>query len=190
MNKTFTDNQTFQGVDFTTQTLNKGDYENCTFVNCAFSNLDLSGINFIECIFKNCDLSMAQTVKTVFRDVKFFECKLLGLRFEGRNDFLFSVDFEACQLNLSSFFKRTLKKARFQDCILREVDFTEADLTNSTFDNCDLSGAIFADSILEKVDFRTSYNYSINPERNRIKKAKFSIPGVLGLLDKYEIEIE
>jgi hypothetical protein len=43
---------------------------------------------------------------------------------------------------------------------------------------------------LEKADFRTSYNYSINPEVNRIKKAKFSTAGIAGLLCKYDIEIE
>jgi hypothetical protein len=37
---------------------------------------------------------------------------------------------------------------------------------------------------------RTSYNYSINPEVNRIKKAKFSTTGIAGLLHKYDIEIE
>jgi hypothetical protein len=50
--------------------------------------------------------------------------------------------------------------------------------------------AVFHHTTLEHVDFRTSYNYSINPENNRIKKAKFSIWGVSGLLYKYDIEIE
>jgi hypothetical protein len=50
--------------------------------------------------------------------------------------------------------------------------------------------ATFDQTILEKVDFRTSYHYSIDPEVNRIKKAKFSILGVAGLLGKYDIEIE
>ena len=35
-----------------------------------------------------------------------------------------------------------------------------------------------------------TYIHSIDPETNRIKKAKFSISGVLGLLHKYDIEIE
>ncbi len=39
-------------------------------------------------------------------------------------------------------------------------------------DNCDLNRAVFDNSILEKADFRTSLNYSIDPELNRIKKAK------------------
>jgi uncharacterized protein YjbI with pentapeptide repeats len=83
-----------------------------------------------------------------------------------------------------------LKKTRFKNSNLSEVDFTEADLTNSLFENCDLSGARFERTILEKADLSTSHNYSIDPELNKIKKAKFSILGIAGLLDKYDIEIE
>lgn len=43
---------------------------------------------------------------------------------------------------------------------------------------------------MEKADFRTSYNFSIDPDVNRIKKAKFSLDGVRGLLDKYDIQID
>ncbi len=70
-----------------------------------------------------------------------------------------------------------------------EVDFTECDLTAASFDNCDMLEATFDRTILEKADFRTAYHYSINPEVNRIKKAKFSLPEVTGLLNKYDIEI-
>ena len=71
-----------------------------------------------------------------------------------------------------------------------EVDFTEADLTGALFDNCDLSQARFERTNLEKADLRSSRNFSIDPEINKIKKAKFSIHGITGLLDKYEIEID
>ena len=57
------------------------------------------------------------------------------------------------------------------------------------FDECDLSRAAFDNTIMEKADFRTSYNYSIDPERNKVRKAQFSFPHVVGLLDKYDIEI-
>ena len=83
-----------------------------------------------------------------------------------------------------------MKKTIFTSCKLEEVDFTEADLSSSVFDNCDLSKTIFENTILQKVDFRTAYNYSINPEKNNIKKAKFSLPEVMGLLNNYDIEIE
>jgi fluoroquinolone resistance protein len=103
---------------------------------------------------------------------------------------LFSAAFDNCTLNHSSFFKMNLKKMQFKNSTLHEVDFTESDLSNAVFNNCDLLTAKFENTILEKADFCTSFNYSINPEINRIKKAKFSLPAAVGLLDKYDIEIE
>lgn len=73
---------------------------------------------------------------------------------------------------------------------MHEVDFTEADLTQAIFDNCDLTDAIFINSNLEKADLSSAYNYSIDPEINKMKKAKFTWPGVVGLLDKYDIDID
>ena len=64
------------------------------------------------------------------------------------------------------------------------------DVDGAVFDHCDLSRATFDNTSIERDDFRTSYNYSIDPERNRIKKAKFTIFGISGLLDKYDIHIE
>lgn len=83
-----------------------------------------------------------------------------------------------------------MKGIKFKNCNLQEVDFTETDLTSSSFEKCDLAGAIFEKSILEKADFQTAYNYSIDPDINRIKKAKFSMAGIIGLLDKHDIEIK
>ncbi|MDQ6813405.1 MAG: pentapeptide repeat-containing protein, partial [Bacteroidota bacterium] len=106
------------------------------------------------------------------------------------NDFLFSATFENCQIDYSSFYKKKMKKALFENCSLKEVDFTEADLAGAVFKNCELYQAIFNQTILEKADFRTARNYSLDPELNKIRKAKFSYPDVTGLLSKYGIEIE
>jgi uncharacterized protein YjbI with pentapeptide repeats len=73
---------------------------------------------------------------------------------------------------------------------LHEVDFTEADLSGVVFVNCDLAGVIFENTNLEKCDFRSAFNYTLDPEVNRIKKAKFSLSGIKGLLEKYQIDIE
>jgi uncharacterized protein YjbI with pentapeptide repeats len=79
---------------------------------------------------------------------------------------------------------------KFQNCKLVEVDFSESDLSGVLFDRCDLSGATFDRTNLEKADLRTSINYLINPEINKVKKAKFSYPAVLGLLTKYDVVVE
>ena len=115
---------------------------------------------------------------------------MLGLQFENCNKFGLSINFDHCILNHSSFYQVKLNKTVFKNSELNEVDFSESDLTGSIFDNCDLTRTTFENTIIEKADFRSSYNYSIDPENNRIKKAKFSITGIAGLLDKYDIEID
>ncbi len=186
MQNNYIEDQSFTRID----RLSKGEYENCSFNNCNFAEMDLSEYIFTNCSFNNTNLSMAKLNKTAFRDVKFKDCKMLGLRIENCNEFGLSFSFNACQLNHSSFFKSKIKKTLFKNSDLLETDFTEADLTAAIFENCDLNKTIFDQTILEKADFRTSFNYSIDPESNLIKKAKFSISGILGLLDKYDIEVE
>lgn len=170
--------------------LTEGEYENCVFNNCDLDNGDLSGFAFIDCTFSACNLSMAKLNKTAFREVKFINCKLLGLRFDTCHDFGLSFSFEGCQLDHSVFFKTKILKTSFVNTQLKGVDFTGADVSNAMFDNCDLADAVFDRTNLEKADFRTAVNYSIDPEINRMKKARFSMPGIAGLLDKYGIQID
>ena len=190
MSQAFIQDQNFDKLDYTQEPLAKGEYENSTFTNCNFEETNLNDIKFISCDFHDCNWSLAQLNGTVLREVKFRDCKMLGLQFETCNDFGLSFSFENCQLNHSTFFQMNIKKTIFRNCQLREIDFSESNLTNVVFDNCDLAQAIFINTVLDKADFRTAYNYSIDPESNRLKKAKFSILGISGLLDKYDIVIE
>ena len=186
----FIENTSIEKQDYSQSALAKGEYDNCIFKNCIFSDSDLSNVTFTECEFKDCDLSNVNLKHTVFNDMKFSNCKLLGMQFNHCSDFLFSVEFNECNLNLASFYQMKIKGTKFNSCMLQHVDFTETDLTSSLFNNCDFKAAIFERSILEKSDFRTSFNYVIDPEINKIKKAKFSMPEVLGLLRKYNIEVK
>lgn len=190
MSQAFTQDQIFDKLDFTQEPLTKGEYENCIFTNCNFEETNLNDIKFMDCNFQDCNWSLVQLNGTVLREVKFKDCKMLGLQFETCNDFGLSFSFENCQLNHSTFFQMNIKKTIFRNCQLREIDFSESNLSNVIFDNCDLAQAIFINTVLDKADFRTAYNYSIDPESNRLKKAKFSILGISGLLDKYDLIIE
>ncbi len=176
----------FENIDFL---LNK-EYENCVFNNCDFDSIKLSEFKFIDCTFNGCNLSLAKLNRTTLQSVSFKDCKLLGIQFDECNPFGLALSFEGCQLNHSSFYKMKIKKTSFINSQLQKTDFSEADLTSSFFTNCNLLQAVFDQTILEKVDFRSSINYSIDPENNRIKKAKFSILGISGLLGKYDIYIE
>lgn len=189
MDTHYIEDKTFDKKDFSVTALQKGTYENCQFINCNFSNATLSYLSFTDCQFTGCNLSMAKTTKTAFTDVLFKDCKLLGVHFDDCNDFLFTVSFENCMLNLSSFYKRKLQKTIFKNCSLHEVDFTDADLSGTIFNHCDLLQAIFDNTVLEKADFRTAFNYALDPAKNRVKKARFSMAGIKGLLHQFNIEI-
>jgi uncharacterized protein YjbI with pentapeptide repeats len=183
----------FEDMVFTNETFPRfplGEYENCRFISCDFSEVDLSSCVFLAGEFVGCNLSMVKIAKASFQDVTFTGCKLLGMRWDGCNPFGLSLTFSNCSLSHSSFYKLKVKNIRFTSCQLQEVDFSEADLANASFDTCDLKGAVFSGTNLERADFRTAVNYSIDPEANRIRKAKFSLPGIAGLLDKYGVVIE
>ncbi len=190
MEELYLEGEEFANINGTETPLKKGEYENCVFKQCNFNGSNLEDIIFTDCCFENCDLSLARLSSTALRSVEFMYCKLLGLHFEDCNSFLFSAKFSGCQLNMSSFFKMALKNSEFQKCSLKEVDFSEGDLTGVKFDECDLLDATFDRTNLRKADFTQAVNYIVDPDRNRIAKARFALSGLPGLLRKYNIVIE
>lgn len=190
MEESLIDSRTYDGINFTVSPLARGEYENCTFSGCDFSYTDLSEIKFIDCCFNECNLSLVKLLKTVFRDTQFVGCKMLGLHFDDCSRYGLGFSFEQCTLNYSSFVKTKITKTLFKNSQLQETDFTDCDMTGSIFENCDFLRATFNNTVIEKVDLHTAYNYVIDPENNRIKKARFSLAGVAGLLTKYDIDID
>ena len=185
-----TENRIFEKITFDAENPAQGIYEECRFIHCNLNTADISGVTFRNSTFDGCDLSLAKLNETGFQEVRFANSKLLGLQFSDCRQLLLEVEFDQCMLKLSNFQRLNLKNTKFKDCNLQEADFTGTDLTGATFHNCDLMRATFDHTTLEKADFRTAYNFSINPETNRIRKARFSLTGVAGLLDGYDIEIE
>jgi fluoroquinolone resistance protein len=165
-------------------------FENCRFLSCDFSYADFSNIVFVECHFEGCNLSLVKWQGAGLQNLQFKDCKLSGADFSKALDFLFEVHFNNCILDNAIFYKKKNKAAKFTDCSMLETDFTEADFSDVNFDNCNLTRAFFDRTILKNADFRTSYNFTIDPDSNNIKKAKFSIHGLPGLLSKYDIKIE
>ena len=103
--------------------------------------------------------------------------------------FIFEIHFDKCILDFSKFYTLKLKAATFTDCSAIAVDFMETDLTGVTFHNCDLYRAEFEKAIAIKADFTTSYNYTIDPSKTKVKKAVFGMAEVKGLLFKHELAI-
>ena len=183
------EDKVFENISLKEADLTCLEFDNCKFEGCDFSESNLSYSIFTDCVFSNCNLTLCKVVESAFRDTCFGSCKIMGVLFDSCMQSSISISFKESNLSNSSFFKLKMKRTIFEDCILSEVDFSDAILAESSSLNCDLNGSIFNNTNLEKADFRTSFNYSIDPTVNRIKKAKFSIEGSKGLLDKFDIEI-
>jgi uncharacterized protein YjbI with pentapeptide repeats len=182
--------KTFEKVLYFNQKVNNREFDGCIFRNCDFSASDFSYNTFIDCEFIDCNMGMTKLTGSSLKSVSFKTCKLLGIEFHLCEDFLFSVDFENCILDYSSFANKKMPKTRFLNCSMKEVVFIGADLTKSVFENANLDNAVFNDTQLKEADFTTAYNYKIDPEFNPMKKAKFSMMGIPGLLEKYDLKIE
>ena len=166
------------------------EFNKCTFKSTIFSGQDLTKYEFIDCTFNSCDFSSSRFENLVLTRAKFICCKMIGIDFSKCSRYTFSATFDNCILNYCVFIKNNLKKTLFKKCIIREALFSESDLNYASFPECDLTATVFDKCDLMDCDFRTAENYSLNPSLNKIKNAKFSYPGVLGLLSYFKIIIE
>jgi uncharacterized protein YjbI with pentapeptide repeats len=175
---------------FSIDELNKTDYENCTFIECDFRSCLFQGITFIECKFINCNFEDAKINHVSFREVWFTKCNFTNVNFAMTDQVIHEFHFKDCLLDYSKFYKLKLRKIQFLDCSLVSADFMATDLTEAVFANCNLRLAVFIDTIANKVDFSTSHYFSIDPDKNKLKKAIFSLEGLRGLVDKYDLIIK
>ena len=190
MNAAYFEDQVYESTSHESAQLLPGTYERCRFLQCNFSESDLSDYRFLECEFHHCNLDRVVLINTSLSEVKFIDCKMMGISFEHCHRVMFTPYFENCLLNFSNFFERKMPGIVFKDCNLTEVDFTAAILSEAVFTGCDFTNARFDRTVLTKTDFRGAFNFSIDPENNDVRKAKFSLATVQGLLQKYGILIE
>ena len=189
METKFFDNQLFESNNYSEQIVRGIEFQECTFKKCSFLNSNFAGNKFLDCKFDECDLSMMKLNSTFLQNSVFKDCKMLGVNFSECQDFLFSVSFKSCLLDYTSFAGKKMIKTNFTKCSLKQADFTQANLSGSVFEEVDLTDAVFLRTNLTEGKLETAYNYSIDPEINVLKKARFSVNGVAGLLSKYVIKI-
>ena len=188
--KQYFDDQTFESVDFSIDGAQDLAFTECVFRQCNFNSTDISRTRFTDCRFEGCDLSLANISDTSFQDIEFQECNLTGLRFDECNPLMFRIRCAECIADFASFTGMEIKKTHFTQCRLREADFSESNLSESAFTDCDLDRAVFQHTNLQGTDFTSALNYEIDPENNQVRKARFSLSGVRGLLAKYDVSIE
>jgi len=165
------------------------EFQDCTFRACNLADSSFLQCKFLDCTFDGCNLSLTKLSKSILSNALFKNCKVLGVIFSDCQDMLFSPVFEGCMLDYSSFMGKKMVKTTFKRTSLKEVNFTRANLSGSVFSDTDLMGAVFNQTDLSAANLADAYNYSIEPELNKLKKAVFSTSGLYGLLEKYDIKI-
>lgn len=181
--------KTFDKIVYLSKEIQNREFEQCTFRSCDFSESNFSRNRFTDCTFIGCNLAMIKLSHATLNTVIFKECKISGVNFSECEDFLFDVRFENCLLDYASFLKKKMAKTHFIHTSLKGADFSGANLKNAVFDQADLERAVFDQTALNEADFSTAFNFDIDPERNMLKKAKFSSYGLQGLLTKYDLKI-
>lgn len=160
------------------------------FIACELGGADLSGLRFEDCLFERCNLASARLRGTALRNVAFADCKLVGVVFSECDEMLFEVHFDDCQLRYASFVGRRMGGTRFAQCNLAEADFSDADLCDVVFADCELTKAVFHHTRLTGADFTTARGFSLDPESNTLRGARFGLAGLPGLVAKYGVVIE
>lgn len=180
----------FEVICFEDDSLAYKDFERCTFTGCDFTDASFLGTAFIDCTFNDCNFKDAKINYVGFRDVHFTNCDFTNVNFAMCDSLLFAFGFTNCILDYTKFYGLKMPRTIFSSCSIIAADFMAADLTGVTFNNCNLHKSTFIDTIANKTDFSTSTNFTIDPEKNKLKKAIFSKEGLKGLLTKYDITVK
>jgi fluoroquinolone resistance protein len=169
------------------------EFERCHFSTCRFRATAFRACKFIECTFEMCDLSMIGVVSSRFTNTRFADCKIIGVNWtdaSSLNALTTSMVFQRCNISYSHFAELDLKGLQVLECEAREVDFTEARLQRACFTGTDLAGARFSRTDLREANFVSAKNYAIDPTQNKVKKARFALPEVIGLLAAFDVVVE
>ena len=184
------ENEIFSKIELSQNTkLTEIVFHDCKFINCKFSQVIFFDCRFENCSFKNCDLSSILIKHSVFDGVIFEESKLVGIQWADTGIPL-DVKFRQCSLNYCSFIGVDLRNSEMTNCIVKNADFSETNLSKADCRYSEFAGARFINTNLEYTDLSYASNYSIHPDGNKLKKTVFSSPGVLSLLDVYDIIIK
>jgi uncharacterized protein YjbI with pentapeptide repeats len=180
----------YQNHIYGREEVNFKEFERCTFKQCDFSQCNFIAVVFIDCVFTDCNFNGAKINHVALRTATFYHCQIKEVNFAMCDKLIFEIAFYDCVLDFSKFYTLKIKGTLFQECSLIAVDFMSTDLTEVIFDCCDLYRAEFSKAIAAKTNFKSSWNYTIDPEKTKLKKAIFALEGVKGLLYKHQLVID
>lgn len=184
-------NQTFSDVRSERAQVDSSEFYDCVFTRCRFTESAFRNCRFVNCTFQRCDLSLVKVPESTFSSTRFEGSKLIGIDWtqahwpaswlENRIGFIKSA------ISHSTFIGLHLSGIKIIDCVAMDVDFREADLSRGDFAGTDLSQCLFGNTNLTEADLSRAHNYRIDPGKNILSQAKFSLPEAFSLLYSMDI---
>jgi uncharacterized protein YjbI with pentapeptide repeats len=181
--------ETFSKLVLVEETIESKLFDECEFTDCVFIGSKFEKCRLLNCKFEKCDLSNIIPMNSEFRDVKFINCKAIGIDWT-RASKIKELNFSECLVNYSNFRLLKLPKTGIKKCEVKDVDFIETDLKDSNLADSNFENSIFFKTDLSGVDFTRATNYTIDINNNILKKTRFSLPEVLSLLNNLDIIVE
>ncbi len=178
----------FENITWEGKTISGREFYDCHFYKCSLKECIFTECTFEKCTFEECDLSLIQFKQTAFNRVVLQHTKAIGIAWHNARKPL-TVDFHHSRLSYCSFSGQNLKKGIFLHCQADEADFSGCNLSLADFRGTDLAGARFAETDLTQANFTGAQRYAIDVQNNKVRKAKFSLPDALALLDGLGVEI-
>lgn len=185
----FYNDKKFYDISLPASIIEEIEFSGCTFEKVNFEKAELKKVRFEGCEFKNSSLALMTVKDCRFIDCIFTNCKLIGINWTLA-DRPVEIKASKSKLDFSVFYGMDLRRIELTDSSAKEVNFEEADLSRGIFTGTDFILAKFKNTNLSMADMREALNYDINPAYNNIKKAKFSLPEALTLLQCFDVEIE
>lgn len=186
--------EVYSGIEYNGNVIENSQFVDCVFENCSFYETEINNCAFKGCTFINCSIVNCRYKYTMAINNKFKKSVLLGVNWSdlmiSNAVFMPFNKMEDCTLKYCVFYGLKLKKFDFENSNIVEGIFEECQLQESKFKGCNLKGTTFNNNNLTGADFREAKGYGIELENNRLRKAKFSFPDVITLLDSLGIEVE
>lgn len=152
----------FDGADFIDTVVADQYWSTRSYVNCAFTDSDLSGLHTQNVTFTGADLRRSVHNGSAFRSCTFTRTSLWHSEFHHST--LMGSVFENCRvrplildevdLTLTSLGRVDLRGVDLTGCRLREANLVEADLRKAVLRDADLSGARTSGLKLDEADLR------------------------------------
>ncbi|MDO5667441.1 MAG: DUF2169 domain-containing protein [Alcaligenaceae bacterium] len=149
----------------------------CHFINCDFTEAQLSGVEFKQCTFERCQFVGTEFEQSFFENCEFVGCELKAIEFD-KTAFK-SVVFQVCAIDLCSFDVCTVTQVVFQNSTLDMTDFIRTRLWAVEWNACVIKQFGLTLGVLNDVRFNQTEIESMSIVVNSLIKQLYFIKSQL-----------